>query len=92
MIGKFFDFGFKHYITPVVVGVLQYILYALIILFALGFLFSSFEIYKLIVVLISVPISMIGVRIWLEFIVAILKIAENSEEIKDLLKSNKPEI
>jgi len=93
-IKKLFDFGFKQYITPTIAGIIQYILYAIIILAWLSFLFkpsyTSFAV-KLIITVIFLPISMVGVRMWLEFIVAMTKVAENTGEIKDILKEKKGE-
>ena len=91
MIQKFFDFRFKHYITPIVAGVLQYIIYLFLVLGWLNFLFSqnyyiSFGV-RFLMTIVLLPVSIIGVRMWLEFMVAMVKIAENSEEIKDVLKS-----
>ena len=92
MIKYIFDFKFRYYITPIVAGILQYILYIFDILGWLSFLFSpnyyiSFG-ARFFITLIFLPLSIIGIRMWLEFLVAMVKIAQNSEEIKEILKSN----
>jgi len=95
MLGKYFDYGFKNFITPVFAGILQYIIYFFIVIGWLKFLFSPGELLslttsffsRLFTTIILLPLSIIFVRMWLEFMVAITKIAQNSEEIKETLKS-----
>jgi len=95
MFGKYFDYGFKNFITPVFAGILQYILYFFIIVGWLKFLFFPGELLslttsffsRLLTTIILLPLSIIFTRMFLEFMVAMTKIAQNSEEIKDTLKS-----
>ncbi len=90
-----FDFRFNRFITPVVSGVVLFILYAVVTVIWLAFLFGGdsytpFAVRFLITV-VGYPLSIIGIRIWLETMVALTKIANITAEIKQHIKEKEEE-
>ena len=87
------DLKFNKFITPIIAGALLLILYILATLGWLIFLFkgnpyTSFF-TRFIEFLILYPLTIIGIRLWLEFIVAMTKTADNTSKILEELKEKK---
>jgi len=88
---RYFDFKFDNYISIYAVGILQYFVYILVIISMFSYLFSfnpetSFM-KRLLVVIVSLPIFIVLVRVSFEFLVSMIKVAQNTEEIKETIKS-----
>ncbi|MEO2069250.1 MAG: DUF4282 domain-containing protein [Desulfurobacteriaceae bacterium] len=91
MLKKLLDFRFETFITPYILGAVLGILYIVAVLGWLGYLFTgdgSF-IERLILLVIGLPLSIVGIRVWVESIVSIVKIAENTSKIVEELEAFK---
>ncbi|MBK3331672.1 DUF4282 domain-containing protein [Persephonella atlantica] len=90
-----FDFRFNRFITPVVSGAVLLILYAAATVGWLGFLFGGDSytpfIVRFLITAVGYPLSVIGIRIWLETMVALTKIANITAEIKQHIKEKEEE-
>lgn len=91
---KIFDLTFSEFVTVKIIKVLFIIGIILATLGALGFLISSFasgKFFAIIMGLILSPIIwivyVIMIRVWLEIIIVIFRIAENTTELVQLKKS-----
>ncbi|MDO9576315.1 MAG: DUF4282 domain-containing protein [Candidatus Cloacimonadales bacterium] len=84
-LGALFDFSFSEFITPKLIKflfTLGVILAIIVVLFIMlrfgGFLMIRYSVMSLILLLFVFFIYVIMLRIWLEFIIVVFKIAENT--------------
>lgn len=90
-VAALFDFGFKRFITLSVIKVLYIIGLALMVLMGLGYIGVGFAvggvlggIGALIVVPIFLLLNAIFFRVWLELIVVIFRIGENTTKLVEM--------
>ncbi|OMH40485.1 DUF4282 domain-containing protein [Desulfurobacterium indicum] len=87
-----FDFKFSKFITTKVAGVTLGIAYLAETLFALAALLGSSRegvaafIGTFIAVIIILPMAMVGTRVWMEGMISLIKVAEESSKIRELLE------
>ncbi|SNR79156.1 protein of unknown function [Desulfurobacterium atlanticum] len=92
-IDALFDFSFSKFITPKIAGVWLIVAYLFESLIALGALLSSLNaggtafVSTLILVALILPVALIGTRITIEGMVSLVKIAEESVRIRELLEN-----
>lgn len=86
--GSLFDMSFDHYVTPKIISVVYALLMILIGLSTVTYAFSGFAegtTYGLIT-LVTSPIvfllGLIGVRIYCELVIALIKIAQNTRGLR----------
>ncbi len=91
---KIFDLTFSEFVTVKIIKVLFIIGIILATLGALGFLISSFATGKFFAIIMGLILSpiiwivyVIMIRVWLEIIIVIFRIAENTTELVQLKKS-----
>lgn len=89
-----FDFSFSHFITVKFAKVLYVLSMVFAALFILGIFFTMISesgfIYGFLGLMILVPIGIFGVicaRLYLEVAVALIRVAENSSHIREILRS-----
>jgi len=91
-IDTLFDFSFSKFITPKIAGFWLIIAYLVESLVALGALVSSLRaggvafVSTLILVCLILPVAFIGTRITIEGMVALVKVAEESVKIREILQ------
>ena len=83
--GKLFDFSFETFITPSIIKVLFILILVVIGIGALGFVIAAFSqsaVLGLVVLIIGVPIGgflyILFARVWLEIVVVLFRIEENT--------------
>ncbi|WP_457570076.1 DUF4282 domain-containing protein [Desulfurobacterium sp.] len=87
-----FDFSFSKFITTKVAGATLAIAYLAEALFALAALLESSRegaaafIGTFIGVIIILPMVMVGTRVWMEGMISLIKVAEESSKIRELLE------
>ncbi len=91
---KIFDLSFSEFITVKIIKVLFIIGIILATIAALGFLFSSIATGKFFAIIFGLIISpiiwflyVIMIRVWLEVIIVLFRVAENTTEIVQLKRS-----
>ncbi|GGM92536.1 hypothetical protein GCM10007092_02040 [Thermus composti] len=87
------DFSFEHFVTVRLVGVIYALALAAGVVYALIAVVGAFETspgFGVLTLLILAPLGLflyaVAVRVALEATVALLRVAENTREIRDLLK------
>ncbi len=84
LIGSLFDFSFSHFVTMKIIPILYGIIMVLVALASLVFAFSGFasNFFAGLLTLILAPVFfffyVVVSRIWLEFVVVVFRIAENT--------------
>ncbi len=95
-IKSLFDVSFTRFITPTIAGIVLIVEYAIETLVALSIIIGSARegigaaFASLILTAIFLPIAIITTRIWMEGLVAIIKIAQETTMIRKDMESNKP--
>ncbi|HSW38495.1 MAG TPA: DUF4282 domain-containing protein [Acidobacteriota bacterium] len=90
---KLFDFSFREFVTPTVVGIVYGIMVVLAMIAALGFIVTGFGIkwYVGLLFLIVSPVVflflVILARLYLEIVVAMVRIAQNTT---NMIKDSRP--
>ena len=89
------DLKFNKFITPSIAGAVLIILYVVSTLGWIVYLFSNNPFVpfatRLIEFLIGYPLTIIAIRLWLEFIVAMTKVADNTSKILDEISKKNSE-
>lgn len=88
-----FDFGFRHFIAVRLAGVIYGLLLAVGALYALIWIVGAFQVsvlYGLLTLLVLAPLGFILyamiARVYLEIVIALVRVAENTGEILTLLR------
>ncbi|WP_022847663.1 MULTISPECIES: DUF4282 domain-containing protein [unclassified Desulfurobacterium] len=87
-----FDFNFSKFITTKIAGATLAIAYVVEALVALAALLGSYKegaaafIGTFIGIIIFLPLVMIGTRVWMEGMISLIKVAEESTKIRELLE------
>ena len=92
-IARIFDFSFKEFVTTKIIKVLFVLGIIVATIGALGFLISSFATGKFFGILIGLVLApiiwfvyIVLIRVWLEIIIVLFRIAENTNKLVDLQK------
>ncbi len=96
-IDALFDFSFSKFITPKIAGIWLIVVYLFESLVALGVLVSSLKsggvafVFTFMLVVLILPVVLIGTRVTIEGMVSLVKIAEESVKIREMLERKQNE-
>ncbi|WP_457568471.1 DUF4282 domain-containing protein [Desulfurobacterium sp.] len=87
-----FDFNFSKFITTKIAGITLAIAYLAEAVFALMALLGSLKegtgafAITFVAVIVLLPMAMVGTRVWMEGMISLIKVAEETSKIRELLE------